>query len=384
MAQRRIHRRVSPLLLLIAAVLVLGWAATALFLLVDPLDLYPWGARARLADPQYSMDGTPYLVDVVTKDGAIGTLFLGGSSGHQFTDAMMEATWPQSGRAFNLSHTSPRPADRELTQNKVLEFSHASRVIEEIDWRYQLPKALERRVDVTGNSFPLFLYDGTMWNDVRGVGLKTVLLSIRVALGGPVWIPDWSDRKWQRQAAGAFSRYHSPRAMAAREALIERHKRDVDTPSTRSCAELDVISQDLVPFARALSRHGVEMDVVFPVYSPSLYYEWVELEDRLRVNGESFMEDQLMLRRCVVLALADIPHVRVFDFDNVPGLADNSGNFRDSGHLSNPAAARFMLKAIARNEYRLTPENADKELKEMHQRIVDYRVTVGPPWQAPE
>ena len=43
-----------------------------------------------------------------------------------------------------------------------------------------------------------------------------------------------------------------------------------------------------------------------------------------------------------------------------------------------------MLKAIARNEYRLTPENVDKELKEMHQRIVDYRVTVGPPWQAPE
>jgi len=382
MAGRNVHRRIRPLLLLVAAVLVLGWAATGLFLLVDPLALYPWGARARLADRQYSMDGTPYMVDVVTKNPDIDTLFVGGSTGHQFTDRMMEATWPRSGRAFNLSHTSPRPADRELIQDKILEFSHARRVIEEIDWRYQLPRAVERRVDVTGNDFPLFLYDNTMWNDVRGVGLKTVRLSANVAAGGPVWISDWSDRHWQQQDRRDYVRFLSPQSLATLKAEIARHRHDVDTPSTLDCGRLDIISQDLVPFARALSHRGIELDVIFPVYSPALFYEWIDRDDRLRVNGKSFLDDHLVMRRCVVEALDGIPRVRIFGFDDVAGLATNVANFRDPGHLYNAGAARYMLESIARGTHRLTRANIGQELDKMHASIVNYQVVDGPPWQA--
>jgi hypothetical protein len=219
---------------------------------------------------------------------------------------------------------------------------------------------------------------------VRGVGLKTIRLSIEAAAGRQLWLPEWSDKKWLRRAARDYEDLLRPQSIAKYGAMIARHRHDIDTPSTRNCGQLDVINDDLVPFARALSERGVELDVIFPVYSPVLFYEWIDRDERLRVNGPSFMNDQLLMRRCVVEALDSIPGIRVFAFDNVPGLAANLANFRDPGHLYNEAAARYMLRSIATGENRLTRGNIDGQIADMRKRIVKHKIEIGPPWQAPK
>jgi hypothetical protein len=164
--------------------------------------------------------------------------------------------------------------------------------------------------------------------------------------------------------------------------MVERHRSDIDTPSSLSCADLDVVNDDVAPFARTLAERNVEVDVIIPVYSLLLYYEWIDRYERLSVNGASFMNDQLLVRRCVITALDKIPNVRIFAFDNLPGLADDMRNYRDPGHLYNDAVIRYILRSIAAGTNRLTRENVEAEIAKLHHHIVNYQVTDSQVWQA--
>ena len=52
-------RRCSVLLIAMAAVLAVWWVALVLVLVVDPLNLYPWGVAPQLADSEYPPEATP-------------------------------------------------------------------------------------------------------------------------------------------------------------------------------------------------------------------------------------------------------------------------------------------------------------------------------------
>ena len=123
--------------------------------------------------------------------------------------------------------------------------------------------------------------------------------------------------------------------MERREA-IERHRAEVATPSQLDCANLDAVNRQLLPFVRELSARGIRVDLFFPPYSYVVYYDWLATPERRMVVGPAFLEDQLLMRRCLVDAASVVPHTRVFAFDDLEWLAGDLRNYSDTTHFERP------------------------------------------------
>jgi hypothetical protein len=371
-----VKRPFLPIMITIAAAC---WVPALVFIFVDPFNLYAWGISAKLkSSGDYSMESTPYLVDAVAKDPGIDTLFLGTSTGHFFTPQMMEEILPHTRRAFNLSYSNPSSPDREAVARQLIRYSHARRFIIEADWTYMIPK----REQHTAASFPLYLYDTVWWNDVRGVNPRSIQLSFAALRGESLWIPSWNQKREQEGYRRRYDLLHTPSAIEEFTGYVSRNKTSIDTPSRLTCASMDSIGENLVPFVSFLSARGAEVDVVMPAYSWVLYY-WTHDPDRRGLSRPSLLHDQLAMRECVVKALDGLPGVRIFAFDDVAGLNSDLRNYFDPVHLYNPAANRYILRSIADDAHRLTRRNIDAKNAQMRLGVIQYQFTNNRVWEAP-
>ena len=343
-----------------------------LLALADPLRLYPWGVTPRLdRDGDYSMESTPYLVDIAAKDASFDTLFIGGSTGHSYTPQMMQELLPDTRRAFNLSYGAPRAADRAVVQRQILRYSRARHFILEADWSY----IIRLQDQQTAPSFPLYLYDDKWWNDVRDVNLQIIKLSLAGLRGNPLWIGSWGKAEEEATFRNRYRANHSAESIARFSAMIARRKVSVGVPSELTCDAMDTIGTSLVPLVRTLSERGARVDLVVPPYSWLIYYRSQEPGDP--INRSSFLSDVLLMRRCVIQAVQGLPGVSVFAFDDVPAIGGDFGNFMDVGHLYNPDVNRYILRSIARGEHRLTPGNIEAKNAEMRANVIQYQLTGG-------
>jgi len=368
-----------PFLPVIIAIGAACWALVCVLALVDPFDLYAWGVAPRpKSDGEYSMQSTPYLVDAVAKAADIDTLFLGTSTGHFFTTKMMENILPDTHHAFNLSYSNPSSPDRTAVALQLVRYSHARRFILEADWTYMVPKEEQRAAP----SFPLYLYDAVWWNDVRGVNWEAIQLSWAALQGEPLWIPAWSPTGEREGYRRRYNLLHTSAAIAEFAAYVSRNKASIDAPSRLTCESMNAIGDNLVPFVRALSARGAEVDVLMPVYAWILYY-WTIDPDKRGLSRPTLLNDQLKLRHCIVQALDGLPGVRIFAFDDVAGLATDVRNYFDPVHLYNPGANRYMLQSIANDEHRLTRDNVDARNTQMRLGVIRYQLTNDKVWAAP-
>jgi hypothetical protein len=370
-----ISRSFLPVIGMVAA----GYCALAILLaLIDPLDLYPWGVTPILIrDGNYALQATPYLVDVVSKNPAFDTLFLGGSTGHFYTPQMIEETMPGTRRAFNLSYGAPSASDRAAVFAQVLRFSRAKRFILEADWTYIIPKAKQQM----SASFPIYMYDEAWWNDVRGINMQTVGLAMKALRGRPLLRETWSVAKEQAGYRDRYDRLHTPDASADFAGFVARNRASIDTQSELTCGSMDAISGDLAPFVKALSARGAEIDIILPVYSWMMYY-WTRETDMRGLSRPSLLSDLLLMRECLVRALDGLPGVNIFAFDDVPGLASDLGNYFDPGHLYNAGANRYILQSIADGRHRLSLANIRGKNSEMRAAVIGYQFTNATIWNS--
>jgi hypothetical protein len=369
-----------PFLPVMIAIGAACWVPVLFITLIDPYNLYPWGMTVNLQSRgDYSMRATPYLVDAAAKAPDIDTVFLGTSTGHFYTAKMMEEILPNVRHAFNLSYSNPGPPDRMAVARELLRYSHAKRFIVEADWTYMVPKEGQR----AAVQFPMYLYDTAWWNDVRGVNWQAIQLSWAVLRGGPLWIPAWSEVRAEAGYRNRYALLHTPAAIVEFTDYVSRNKASVDTPSGLDCGSMNAIGDDLVPFVKAQSARGAEVDILMPVYAWILYY-WTSDPDRRGLSRPSLLNDQLKMRDCIVQALDGLPGVRIFAFDDVPGLAPDARNYFDPVHLYNPAANRYVLQSIARDEHRLTRKNVDAKNSQMRLGVTQYQFTNDRLWASPE
>jgi len=365
-----------PFLPAIGAITAACCLLALLLALIDPFAIYPWGIRPKLKmNGDYSADATRFLAAAVAKTPSFDTILLGGSTSRPYTPQMMEEILPGTRSAFNFSYSSPSPADRTAILRQLLQFSHARRLILEADWSYVLPKAVQHPTP----GFPMYLYDEVWWNDVRGMSREAFQLSRAALQGDALWLPSWSRSAEQVGYRKRYERMQSETSQTQFRSFIARNKVSINNPSELTCRAMDAISEDLVPFARAFSARGVEVDVVLPPYSWVLYY-WTADVDPRGVTRPSMLNDVLQMRRCLVQALDDIPHVRIFSFDNIPGLASDWKNYFDPGHLYNSEANRYILRSIAQGQHVLSKRNIDADTAQLRSNVVRYEFTSNEKW----
>jgi hypothetical protein len=368
-----------PLLFAIGSIAIAYCLLALVLVLIDPFDIYPWGIKPTLkTNGDYSAEATRYLAAAVAKAPAFNTILVGASTARLYTPQMMEEVLPGTRLAFNFSYSAPSSADRAAVFRELLRFSAPRRLIVEVDWTYILPKAFQHSTP----GFPLYLYDDVWWNDARTMTTESFQLSWSLLRGGPLWLPAWSRAAEQVSYRDRYAFMQGDAPKADLRAYIARNRISINTPSKLSCADMDSIGEDLVPFVREMAARGVEVDVVLPVYSWVLYYHTGEPDPR-GMSRPSLLNDLLLMRRCLVDSLDGLPHVRIFAFDNVPGLASDWKNYFDPGHLYNFEANRYILRSIATGEHVLTRGNVDAEIARLRANVIGYEFTSNRIW-APE
>jgi len=366
-AHRR-RRRISPPLVGFGLVLLGWWLMGALVIGADPYNLYPWGLSPKVGDAEYGEGAVPFLVDVVAKDPSIDTVLIGGSQTLPITRRMMENTLPGTHRAFNLSYFAPRGIDRERVAHEIAAFSHAKRVILSIDWIYVTDDNAERP------GFPDYLYDGTPTNDPRTLDRDGLRLAAQTLVGQPLWLAKWDYASYARSIERDYRTFQQPHPMKSLAASIEAHKSDVLNSSGKTCKDFASIRTHLVPFANALAKKHIALDIYIPPMSLSVFYTWMDLPQNARLGRDTFTADYLAYQACLVKALAGIEGVKIFSFDNEDWLTADLKNYYEPAHMFGDKNFEYVLRAIAEGSHRLTPENVDQTVKTLRQRIANYHL----------
>jgi hypothetical protein len=355
--------RFSPPLVVFAVLFALIWCAVIFVLAVNPLGVFSWGLGPKLDKLNYKNMTTFLLLDAVIKDPSIDVVLVGSSTGWRFRREMMDRYLPAK-NAINLSYAAALPADRAIVMDRLGRLSHVKRIIMTLDWSYIVSP------DEMREGFPNYLYDDGVLDKVRMVDGTTFRLAWVRLIGKPLRLNGWRTGDEDAEDTGpeeGAQNLQSPGALRRLAHQIDLRRKDVDLPGGKSCADFATINRQLVPEAKLLASRHIAFDVIVMPLSLAMYYAPPRAEF-------PFMNRELPMRACAVKALDGIPGVRIFAFDNVPGLADDLANYKNPAHLRKNELFAMMLQAIAQGTNRLTRQNVDSEMALLRQRILHYQI----------
>ena len=350
--------------MLLAAVLLttIYLALAALVIAVDPYNVYRWGAQPRI-DPNSALrDLVIDWIDVAAKDPDFDTFLIGSSVTQMYTPENTREFLGPDAHLINLSYGGPRPLDRDLVLNQLLEGDTIKHVILTFDWTYI------REPDATNIYFPTFLYDDDIGNDLRMVNFPTIRTTFDILAGKRIYThPDPS--AYGRYVEDMYENFQRPEEMAKIERVVERYRSQIGRSSGRACDSFGAINEQLVPDLKALSDKGVKVDVMIPIFSYAFYY--VRRDD----ISDTLLDEMMVARRCLVEAASDLPNVSIYAFDDDPAVAGDLANFREVGHVYNPDILRRFISATATGKDRLTRENLPAHEKAIRSAVENYRLT---------
>ena len=350
-----------PILGAATLICILYLTLVALIVATDPYNVYSWGIRPKIDANDTPRDLAVKWVDVAIKDPTINTFLVGSSVTAMYTPQDIEAVLGPRANVYNLSYGGPRPRDRDIILDRLARNPHVRHIILTFDWMYI------RGPKVTSKRFPAFLYDDDMGNDIRMVNLAAIDRTLDVLSGNRVYEnPD--DKNYARFIKRQYRHFQTSAQMANIATLVERYRRTITADSGRTCTSFRAINDQLLPNLRLFSARGVKVDILMPVTSYAVYYT------RQADIGPTLLDDQLTSRRCLVEAVDPLPHVRVFALDDEPAVAGDLGNYRDPGHVYNPAILRRFLAGIATGRDQLTRANVQQYEESIRAAVKNYTV----------
>ncbi|WP_336961467.1 hypothetical protein [Sphingobium aquiterrae] len=354
-------RAALPMLLAFAFIGSVYLLLVTLVVAADPYDIYRWGKRPPLELSDTPRDEVVEWIDVATKNPKINTFLVGSSVTAMYSPSYMRALLGPQAVVYNLSYGGPRPKDRDMILDRLKKNPHVRRVILTFDWMYI------RGPTVANRNFPTFLYDNHHMNDMRMVNLEAIDDAIDL-LSGDLSYNNPDDRNYARYVRDQYRRFQRPSQMARLQRLIDQRRATIGASSGKTCASFGAIHEQLLPNLRAFSARGVKVDILMPVISYADYYA------RQTDIGPTMLDEQMIARRCLVLAVAHLPGIRVFALDGNPEIAGDLANFRDPGHVYNPVILRRFVAGIVTGKDQLTAASVDNYVREIRTAVQHYRV----------
>ncbi|NBB17399.1 hypothetical protein GVN21_18715 [Caulobacter sp. SLTY] len=351
---------------LVAAGGALGVAlGLALFVtLVDPHDLYPWGARPHLSGKTLAGSAQTQVLNVAT-NGDFDAILIGSSSAQQFEGPDLARHLSGVKRGYAIVYLGAQPKDQAVVMDRVARAPNLKRVLLSYDLGYLAPA---QRMQP---NFPNALYDDTPLNDLGAMTPTSLSLAWRLATG-----QSYDDRQWDiAPLRAAWARRHrvsqTPRVVGRYKSFMAQQKPRLDAPTSLTCADFEANAQ-IADFARRLQARGVRLDIIIPPYSYAAYSDFNRPERNARVQGQPAMAAFLQSRRCMIAAVSPYANTRVYGFDLERDLVEDMGNYFDTTHLYGSVAGRRMLEAIGRGENVLTVETFEPYAQEMRRRVVAW------------
>ena len=355
----RVARPMLAAAILIATVYL---SLATLVIAVDPHNIYSWGAEPRIEAGDTPRDLVIDWIDVAIKDPAYNTFLVGSSITAMYTPQYLEDILGPDAHVANLSYGGPRPRDRDMVLDRLAEHPTIQHVILTFDWTYI------QDAEVTNSSFPAFLYDTDITNDLRMVNLPTILRTFGI-LSGELTYSNPDDETYAGFVEKMYDNFQRPSEMANIGRMVERYRPEIGASSGRDCESFHAISDQLIPDLTALSTRGVNVDILIPITSYAFYFV------RRNDISPTLLDEMMIARRCLVNAASDLPNVRIFAFDDDPAVAGDLANFREVGHVYDPAILRSFITAMTTGSNRLTRENIADYERKIRSAVEEYRPT---------
>ena len=355
-------RSARPMIMAASFITAVYLSLAAIVIAVDPHNVYSWGAEPRIQPGDTPRDLVIDWIDVAAKDPDYNTFLVGSSVTAMYSPEYLKGVLGPDANAANLSYGGPRPQDRDLVLGRLVEHPAVRHVILTFDWTYI------KDPETANRAFPTFLYDQDLSNDLRMVNFPAIRKAFDI-LGGEQLYNNPDDEDYKTYVDKMYRSFQRPSEMAKIERVVQRHRTDIGSSSGRDCDDFHAINDQLLPDLRALSRRGVQVDIMVPIASYAFYYV------RRNDISPTLLDEQMVARRCLVNAAGELPHVRIFAFDDDPAIAGDLANFREVGHVYNPAILRDFLSATTTGRGRLTRENFPQHEKAIRSAVENYRIT---------
>ncbi|RZJ77421.1 MAG: hypothetical protein EON88_35420, partial [Brevundimonas sp.] len=243
--------------------LLVAFAAASFVTLVDPHDLYPWGARPHLSGKMLAGPAQAQVLNVATH-GDFDTLLIGSSSAQQFEGPDLSRHLSGTRRGYAIIYQGAQPADLAIVMDRVARAPKLRRVLLSYDLGFLAPAGRMQQ------NFPKALYDNTPLNDLGAMSATSLELAGRLATG-----QNYDNRRWDLAPlrAGLATRYRgsqTPGTVAIYRRFMAQQKARLDAPTSLTCADFSANAQT-ADFARRLQARGVRLDIVIPPYSYAAY-----------------------------------------------------------------------------------------------------------------
>ena len=353
-------RAARPVVLAASLITGIYLSLAALVIAVDPHNIYAWGAEPRIEASDTPRDLVIDWIDVAAKDPTYNTFLVGSSVTAMYTPEYMRGLLGKDSRVMNLSYGGPRPRDRDLVLGRLAENPGLRHLILTFDWTYT------QNPEVTNRSFPAFLYDDERANDLRMVNFPTIRKTFDI-LSGKLTYSNPDDENYKTYVNTMYQRFQTPLEMAGIARVVERNRASIGASSGRDCDSFPAINDQLLPRVQALCDRGVQIDILIPIASYAFYYV------RRNDISPTLLDEQMVARRCLVGAAAHLPNVRIFAFDDDPSIAGDLANFREVGHVYDPAILRRFVGAMVTGSNRLTRQNLADHERTIRSAVESYR-----------
>lgn len=365
-SRRRALRWPGPgaFLVVLGAALSLALGLALFVTLVDPHDLYPWGARPRLSGEQLSDPAQAQVLNVAT-NGDFDALLVGASSAQQFEGPDLARHLSGVKRGYAFVYLGAQPGDLAIVLDRVGRTPGLKRVVLSYDIGYLDP------ADRTHPSFPVALYDSSPLNDLGAMSPTSLALAWRLATGQSYDNPRWDMASSRAAWADRLRASRAPRTVRMYRAFLAERKARLDAPTQLTCADFGA-NATIVAFARRMQARGVRVDIVIPPYSYAAYSYFNRPERNVRLRGQPAMGTFLESRRCLIAAVSPFANTRVHGFDLDRDIVEDMANYWDTTHLYGPVIGRRMLDGVERGDHVLTVDSFEPYALELRRRVVAW------------
>jgi hypothetical protein len=346
--------------------LIFGLAIVLLLQVVDPLDLRPWGLPPKFADANYPGLQTVYFMAARTREPHDLVVF-GGSTTMAVTPAQLRKVFGAK-TPVNLSYPLPSPDDSARILTQLLETPGLRRVILGVDHSQM---GNDGAPFLTG-VLAMQMFDAR-WFDMPDFNPRMIEAAIRRASGKPLDTPTWRIEP--------ASYYDAPRLptqpdlIATLNDAVSHPAPDLFlNPRLPDCRSYRFITRLLVPIGRAARKKGLRIDLMFPPIPFATFYSWQKKPIMMSFWTRGSDYRQLAhFHACIAQVVTEekLSTIRVHAIDTDAALTGDPLNYRDTVHLTAPAALERLLTDVRDDRFLLTRSNLDDYSQAIETRVRD-------------
>lgn len=327
--------------------LLLGIAICLIVLIVDPLDLRPWGLRPQFFDGNYPELVTPKLVRAITRQQQ-DVILIGGSQAMGVTPAQLRRAFGARA-SFNLSYSLMEARDLGAVSLAAVDTPGLKRLIVELPFT---AREWGRPPAATGAG-ALAVLRGP-WYALPDFGADIARASIERVTSGEFATTDWR-RKSSDFLGKSTVLQNRPLQQQLEQALTRVPPRTFTNTPLLPCSQFAVVEKAIVPLMAAAASRGVELDLYFPPIPPVSYARAEQ------VRGRSWFQQVMSFHRCVLIAATQSagPQVHVLAPDLDPQIISDLANYKDSFHLVRADKFDRLLDDVRTHRFALQASDAE-------------------------